>query len=174
LLAAGLHDTALTGTALSAMAAGNLAGALAYARWPIRRWRPEIVVVSGLAVLAVPFAALRLVPGLWPTLVWFTVAGLVSAPVFGSLLAVRDREAPKQARTQVFTIGAGLKVTAAAAGAAAAGIATGLGAGTLLLLVAACQVVAAATGALILRRRPGPPASPGLPSYAATTAPSGR
>jgi hypothetical protein len=131
------------------------------------------VVVAGLAGLALPFVAVRLLSGLWPTLLCFALAGLVSAPVFSSLLAVRDREAPPEARTQVFTIGAGLKVTAAAAGAAAAGLATGLGAGTLLLLVAACQVVAAATGALILRRRPALPASPGSRSYAATTAPSG-
>jgi MFS family permease len=171
LLAADLHDTAVTGTALSAMAAGNLAGALLYAKWPIRRWRPEAVVVAGLAALALPFVAVRLLSGLWPTLLCFAAAGLVSAPIFSSLLAVRDREAPPEARTQVFTIGAGLKVTAAAAGAAAAGLATGLGAGTLLLLVAACQVVAAGTGALIMQS--ARKASPGIPSYAATTAPTG-
>jgi hypothetical protein len=129
------------------------------------------VVLTGLAALALPFVAVRVLPGLWPTMLCFAAAGLISAPVFSSLLTVRDREAPPAARTQVFTIGAGLKVTAAAAGAAAAGLATGLGAGTLLLLVAACQVVAAATGALIMRS--APKASPGIPSCVATTARSG-
>jgi MFS family permease len=174
LLAAGLHDTSITGTALSAMAVGDLAGALAYAKWPIRRPRPETVVLVGLALLAVPFAVLPAIPGVWPTLVLFAIAGLVSAPVFSSLLVVREREAPPEVRTQVFTIGAGLKVTAAATGAALAGVATGLGPGTLLLLVAASQLAATGAGVLILRMRPGPPASPGIPSYAATTAPTGR
>jgi hypothetical protein len=132
------------------------------------------VVLSDIALLCVPFAVLPLVPGLWPTLALFAAAGLISAPAFSSLLAVRDREAPAGVRTQIFTIGAGLKVTAAAAGAAAAGLATGLGAGTLLLAVAAAQLVAAATGLLILRRRPGPRVSPARPSCAATPVPSGR
>jgi hypothetical protein len=174
LLAAGLHRTALTGLALSALAAGNLAGALACAKWPIRRWRPELVVLAGLAVPAVPFAVLALIPGGWPTLVLFAIAGLAVAPVSSSLFAVRDREAPPEVRTQVFTIGAGLKVTAAAAGAAGAGLVTGLGAGTLLLLVAACQLASSGAGFLILRRRPEPPASPVPPSRAATPARTGR
>jgi MFS family permease len=174
LIAADLHDAAVTGLALSTMAAGGLLGSLACARWPIRRVRPETVVLAGLVAQAVPFAVLRFVPGLWPTLLLFALAGLATAPVFSSLLVVRDREAPPEARTQVFTIGAGLKVTAAAAGAALAGLATGLGAGTLLLLVAAGQVLAGGAGVLILRRRPAPPASPAHPSRAATPASSGR
>jgi MFS family permease len=174
LLAADLHNTTITGTALSALAAGNLAGASAYAKWPIRRWRPELVVLVGLAIPAVPFAALPLIPGVWPTLVLFAAAGLAVAPVSSSLFVVRDREAPPEVRTQVFTIGAGLKVTAAAAGAAAAGLATGLGSATLLLLVAASQVASSGAGFLLLRRRPDPPESPAIPSCAATPAPSGR
>jgi MFS family permease len=173
-LAAELHRATITGTALSALAAGNLVGALAYAKWPIRRWRPELVVLAGLAIPALPFALLPLVPGVWPTMILFAAAGLAVAPVSSSLFVVRDREAPPAVRTQVFTIGAGLKVTTAAAGAAVAGLVTGLGAGSLLLLVAASQVVAAAIGFLILRRRPDPPASPARPSCAATPAPIDR
>jgi hypothetical protein len=56
-------------------------------------------------------------------------------------------------RTQVFTVGAGLKVTAAAGGAALAGVATGLGAGALLLAVAGSQLAAALAAAVMLRRR---------------------
>jgi hypothetical protein len=151
-LAAGTGDTALTGLALSAMAVGNLVSALLYARFPIRRWRPESVVLAGLFALAVPFAVLAAVPGRWPTLVLFAVAGLIDGPLFASLLTVRDREAPPAVRTQVFTIGAGLKVTAAAAGAALAGWGTGLGAGVLLLAVAGSQVLAGVAAAAFLRR----------------------
>jgi MFS family permease len=152
-LAAQLGDTALTGIALSVLALGNLISSLAYARFPIRRWRPESVVLAGLFALAVPFALLPLMPGRWPTLILFAVAGLIDGPLFASLLIVRDREAPREVRTQIFTIGAGLKVTAGAAGAALAGLATGLGAGVLLLAVAATQVLAGAAAIGFLRRR---------------------
>jgi MFS family permease len=152
-LATQLGDTALTGIALSVMAGGSLISSLAYARYPIRRRRPESVVLISLFALAVPFALLPLMPGRWPTLILFAVAGLIDGPLFASLLVVRDREAPPEVRTQVFTIGAGLKVTAGAAGAALAGLATGLGAGVLLLAVAATQVLAGATAIGFLRRR---------------------
>jgi MFS family permease len=164
LLAARLHDPALTGLTLSAFAAGNLVSSLAYARLPVRRVSPERLMLAGLAAMSVPFAVLPLVDGRWPTLALFTVAGLINGPVFASLLVVRDREAPASVRTQVFTIGAGLKVTAAAAGVALAGVATGHGVAVLLLAVAAGQLVAGGVGALLLRtRRPAPRASPALP-----------
>jgi predicted MFS family arabinose efflux permease len=160
LLATGLHDPALTGLTLSALAAGNLVSSLAYARLPVRRWRPEHVVVGAVIALAVPFALLPLVDGRWATLALFAVAGLIEGPLIASLLIVRDREAPPAARTQIFTIGAGLRVTAAAAGVALAGLATGYGVVVLLLAVAAGQLVAGGLGAVLLRtRRPAPRAS---------------
>jgi MFS family permease len=164
LLAAGLHDPALTGLTLSAFAAGNLVSSLAYARLPVRRLRPERLMLAGLVAMSLPFAVLPLVGGRWPTLALFVVAGLINGPLFASLLVVRDREAPPEARTQVFTIGAGLKVTAAAAGVALAGLATGHGTTVLLLAVAASQLLAGGLGAVLLRRRrPAPRVSPALP-----------
>jgi predicted MFS family arabinose efflux permease len=153
LLATRLAEPALTGVALSAMAAGNLVGSLAYARFPIRRWRPEAVVVACLFAAAVPFAVLPLIPGRWPTLILFAAVGLVEGPQFASLLLVRDREAPAEVRTQIFTLGAGLKVTGAAAGAALAGLATGMGATVLLIAVVASQVLAGVVAAAFLARR---------------------
>jgi MFS family permease len=153
------HDPALTGIALSVMAAGNLVSSLAYTAHPITRWRPERVVLVLLAALAGPFALMALLPGTVALLGLFALAGLINGPLFCVLLAVRDREAPAAVRTRVFTLGAGLKVTAAAAGAALAGWSTGLGPAVLLLTVAAVQVLAAATGTALIRR-PAPPASP--------------
>jgi predicted MFS family arabinose efflux permease len=155
-LAVRLGDTALTGVALSAMAVGALVSSLAYARFPIRRRQPEHVVLAGLAALAVPLALLAVLPGRWPALALFAVAGLIEGPLFASLLTVRDREAPAAVRTQVFTIAAGLKVTAAAAGAALAGLVAGAGAAALVLGVAGTQAVAAAVTAALLRRRAAP------------------
>jgi predicted MFS family arabinose efflux permease len=164
LLATGLHDPALTGLTLSAFAVGNLVSSLAYARLPLRRLRPEVVVPAGLLALSVPFAVLPVAGGRWPTLALFLVAGLVNGPTFASLLVVRDREAPPAVRTQVFTIGAGLKVTAAAAGVALAGLATGRGVAVLLLAVAGTQLLAGGLGAALLRRRrPVPRVSPARP-----------
>ena len=112
-------------------------------------------MLVSLFALAAPFALLAAVPGRWPALVLFAVAGLIDGPLFASLLAVRDREAPPAVRTQVFTIGAGLKVSAAAAGAALAGLASGAGAAVLLLAVAGSQVVAGVAAAALLRRGRG-------------------
>ena len=156
MLATGLQDAALTGLALSAFAAGNLVGSVSYSRLPLRRVRPEVMVWAGLLIMAVPFAVLPLAGGRWPTPALFALAGLVNGPTFASLLVVRDREAPPAVRTQVFTIGAGLKVTAAAAGAAVAGLVTGWGSAPLLL--------AGGLGvALLLRRGPAPRAWPAHP-----------
>jgi MFS family permease len=54
---------------------------------------------------------------------------------------------------QVFTLGAGLKSTFAAAGAAAAGALSGLGAAPLVLGTAVCQVAAAAVARVLLTAR---------------------
>jgi predicted MFS family arabinose efflux permease len=164
LLAAGLGDPTLTGLTLSAFAAGNLVSSLAYARRPLRGARPEVVVLAGVLAEAVPFALLPAVDGRGATLALFAAAGLINGPLFASLLVVRDREAPAAVRTQIFTIGAGLKVTAAAAGVALAGLATGRGAAFLLFAVAAGQVLAGGAGAALLRmRRPAPRESPAHP-----------
>jgi MFS family permease len=152
-------DPELTGIMLSAMAVGGLAGSLAYSARPIRRWSPETVVLVSLLATTVPFALVPVFHRTPVTLVLFAVAGLIDGPMFTALLAVRDREAPSAVRTQVFTIGAGLKVTAGAAGAALAGIATGLGPAVLLLGVAGSQLLAAALAAVVGRRtisRPAP------------------
>jgi MFS family permease len=173
LLAVRAGDPALTGVALSVMAAGNLVGALAYTPRPIRRWSPEAVVAVCLLLLTVPFGLLAVTGQRWVALGLFAVAGLLFGPMTTALFTVRDREAPPAVRTQVFTIGAGMKVTAGAAGAALGGLATGLGPGGLLLVVAASQLTAGLT-AVALLRRPGPAGLPGTPSRAATPAPSGR
>jgi predicted MFS family arabinose efflux permease len=151
LLAARTQHSELTGVVLSVTAAGGLAGSLACARWPIRG-RPELVVVACVGASAAPFLLLAALPGGWWTLPLFALAGLLSGPMAVSLFAARDRESPPGARTQVFTLGAGLKVTGAAAGAAIAGLAAGVGPLVLLAGVAGCQVAGSAVGAALLGR----------------------
>jgi MFS family permease len=162
-LAVRAHDPALTGITLSVMAVGDLTGSLVYTARPIRRWKPETVVVVSLLTMTIPFALVPVVDRTPVTLVLFATAGLLTGPLFCALLAVRDREAPPALRTQVFTIGAGLKVTAGAAGAALAGFGTGLGPAVLVFGVAGSQLLAAGVAAALLRRRPAPSASPARP-----------
>lgn len=148
-IATARHDPPLTGLIMAVTAAGGLAGSLLTTRIPVVHRRPERTLLVCTAATAVPFTLVALVPGGWPLL---AVTGLAMGPVTVALFSVRDREAPPEMRTQVFTLGAGIKVTSAAAGSAVGGLLAGAGSAPLLTLIAAGQVLAALTGALILRR----------------------
>ncbi|MCY1145279.1 MFS transporter [Actinoplanes sp. Pm04-4] len=154
LLAAQEDRPELTGLILSAGAFGVLIGSLICTRWPIRRWRPERVVAFCIGATTVPFLILMFLPGGWAGLPLFALAGVLGAPVSVAVFAVRDQESPPGLRTQVFSLGAGLKVTAAAAGAAVAGFAAGLGAPALLAAVAVCQALGAVAVVLVGRVTP--------------------
>ncbi|MFJ4525666.1 MFS transporter [Streptomyces sp. NPDC088810] len=142
-----------TGGLMTAFAAGALAGSLGYAYRPVGEERPERVVLWGLLGTAFPLAAVPWSGHVLVATVLFAAAGFCTGPLFSALLASRERYAPAAVRTQVFTLGAGLKSTFAAAGAAAAGALSGLGAAPLLLGTAACQVAAAAVGRVLLTGR---------------------
>ncbi|MEU0154640.1 MFS transporter [Micromonospora fulviviridis] len=151
LLAGRFQHTSYTGLFLAVASVGGLVGSLWCARYPIRAHPPERVVLACLLATAAPFALVPLVPSVWATLPLFALVGLLSGPLFCAVLAVREQEAPPAAHTQVFTVGAGLKSTAAAAGAALAGALAASGAGLLLLGMAACQALGAVAGAAVLR-----------------------
>ncbi|GIM94288.1 MFS transporter [Paractinoplanes toevensis] len=151
LLAVRAGDTAYTGVVLSVAAAGGLAGSLLTTVFPIRRRSPLVVVVLGAAGTGLTFLLLAVVPHGWPALVLFAVAGALGAPLVVAVFAVRDRAAPPELRTQVFTLGAGLKVTGAALGAAVAGLAAPAGAVVLLLGIAGCQLLAVLATLLVGR-----------------------
>ncbi|MEU2427325.1 MFS transporter [Streptomyces sp. NPDC007851] len=153
LLAGEYHASWATGGLMTAFAAGALAGSLSYAYRPVGAHRPERVVLWGLLATGIPLATVPLAQHAVPAVGLFAAAGFCTGPLFSALLASRERYAPASARTQVFTLGAGLKSTFAAAGAAAAGALNGLGATALLLGTAACQVVAAALGLALLTGR---------------------
>ena len=153
LLGRGPDDAATAGAYLAALAAGALLGSLAYARRPVGAGAPEWVVVACLVATAVPLACASLVSGVAPTLLLFGLAGLVGGPLDSSLFVVRDRGAPAEAHAQVFTLGAGLRMTAAAVGSGLAGVFAGVGGDGLLLATAGCQLLGATSGALLLTSR---------------------
>ena len=71
------------------------------------------------------------------------------------MLLIRKQQSPPTLRSQVFTVGAGLRAAAAAAGAAVAGLAAGLGAETLLATIGLVWI---ASGAMLLAYPKGAPA----------------
>ncbi|MGW0421467.1 MFS transporter [Streptomyces sp. NPDC003015] len=157
LLAAEYHAAWAAGGLMTAFAAGALAGSLSYACRPVGRHRPERVVLWGLPTTGIPLAMVPWAGHAVAAAALFAMAGFCTGPLFSALLASRERYAPVPVRTQIFTLGAGLKSTFAAAGAGVAGVLSGLGAVPLMLGAAACQVLAGALAlALLTGRRTGP------------------
>jgi len=151
LLAEQHRHPAAAGWLLTSVAAGGLVGSLAWTWRPAAPDHAPTVVMGGLAAAGVPLAVAAVLPsGLQVTAVLFAVSGLSTGPLFGALLMTRHHHAPAAARTQVFTLGAGAKITATAAGAAAAGTLAGHTTAALLLLAGSCPVAAGVLGQLSL------------------------
>ncbi|KUL52348.1 hypothetical protein ADL22_05265 [Streptomyces sp. NRRL F-4489] len=152
LLAAHRGSPGSGGVLMTAFATGALAGSLAVAHW---RPRLSSQLVATLALLgtgaALGAAALLPVPAAVAAL--FVVAGLCDGPLLTATLRIRADHAPAPVRAQVFTLGAGLKITAAACGAALTGLAATLPPPALLLGIAALQIAAALLHTLLLRVR---------------------
>jgi hypothetical protein len=89
-------------------------------------------------------------------------------PFTGALFTTRHTHAPENARAQVFTISAGLKVTTAAAGAAIGGSIAHLPVSTQLLFTGVSPVLAGAVRGPPLRWRLAETAihAPGQPNAA--------
>ncbi|MCJ1686455.1 MFS transporter [Rathayibacter sp. VKM Ac-2927] len=129
-------STAAAAGLLTAFAVGGLLGAIAVA---VRRWThrpPAWAMGAGFAATGVALLAAAPDLGIVVALVAFAVAGVFTAPANAAMLLLRDQESPAAVRSQVFTIGAGLRAAAAAVGAALAGAASGLDAGWLILGIA--------------------------------------
>lgn len=151
-LAAARHHGEAAPWLLSALAAGALAGSLAWTARPATRQRMPAAVMASLAGVGLLLAAATLVPTITLSVVAFAAAGLFLGPLTGAMFTTRHDRSPAPVRTQIFTITAGLRVSVTAAGAALSGALTPLPAGAQLLAVAACPLLAAALGALALCR----------------------
>ncbi|HSX28461.1 MAG TPA: MFS transporter [Candidatus Saccharimonadales bacterium] len=138
------------GVLMSVLSASALAATIAYAKWPTR-YSPDTIallttVVLAVAMLILAFADSRLI-------VFFAmlVAGLADGPQLAAIFAVRHREAPSYSRSQVFTTGASLKITAAAAGALLAGYLVAESLQVTILVICLVQLMAA-TSFMVLGR----------------------
>ncbi|WP_230672205.1 MFS transporter [Rathayibacter sp. Leaf248] len=153
-----LGSTAGAAWILTAFAIGGLLGAVAVAA---RRWTqrpPSWVMGAGFAATGASLLLAAPDLGIVVVIVAFAVAGVFTAPANAAMLMLRDQESPAAVRSQVFTIGAGLRAAAAAVGATLAGAASGLDAGWLVIGIAAIWIV---SGALLRAfPRPGTGSSP--------------
>ncbi|MEU7315715.1 MFS transporter [Streptomyces sp. NPDC007083] len=143
------------GLLMTAFAVGGLAGSLVAARWPGAPG-PARSARLGLLVTAAGLAGASLTPSLLWTAALFLCAGLGEGPLLSATLRLRAVHAPEGTRAQVFTLGAGLKLTAGAAGTALVGGLTVLSPQSLLLLIAALQLAAAALLRGLCHSRPTP------------------
>ncbi|SOD59011.1 Major Facilitator Superfamily protein [Streptomyces zhaozhouensis] len=156
LLAEGFGAPGQAGALLTAFALGALLGALAVPGTV----EPGRLAGWSLLGLGLALSAAAWAPGLACALPLYALAGCCDGPLLTATLRLRAAHAPAHARAQVFTLGAGLKLTAASLGAAAVGLAAALPPPALLLTVALCQLAAAALHRA-LAGRPAPTAPTG-------------
>lgn len=153
-LAVARSDDAAEGAIIvTAFAIGGLLGALWNSARP-SRLRPEVEMGLGFAATGAftVFAAADL--GLWWAVFAIGVSGMFTAGSAAAMLLIRKQQSPPALRSQVFTVGAGLRAAAAAAGAAVAGLAAGVGAEALIVAIG---VVWIASGAMLLAYPKGAP-----------------
>lgn len=111
---------------MTSFAIGSLVGALFETARPTRQ-RPHFVMMAcflatGLLTIAASFD----VGTTWTTIV-IGLSGIFTAPSAAAMLFLRNRHSPPLLKSQIFTVTAGLRATASAAGAALAASAAGLG-----------------------------------------------
>ncbi|MFF8267072.1 MFS transporter [Streptomyces sp. NPDC016562] len=172
LLAAGLDSPGAGGVLMTAFAVGALAGSLTLGR--MTSVEPGRLVRWALTGTGVALTAAAFTPSLALTAALFAVAGVCDGPLLTATLRIRAEFAPAGVRTQVFTLGAGLKMTAASAGAALVGLAAAAPAGLLLTGIAGLQFAAALLHVLASGRAPAPAEAVTGPSAGFATTPPGR
>lgn len=136
-----VHQAALI---VTAFAVGGLAGALLSAIRPGTRFTPLAVMAGGWAatglftLLAVPDLGL-----IW-TIVVIGISGVFTASSNAAMLLLRKLNSPEGVRSQVFTIGSGLRAASGALGAAVAGVIAGVDAGILVAAIGIVWILSAA------------------------------
>jgi MFS family permease len=128
---------------VTAFAVGGLLGALWNSAQP-SRYRPEITMGVGFAATGVFTVLAAIDLGTAWTIVAIGASGLFTAPSAAAMLLIRKQQSPPSLRSQVFTVGAGLRAAAAAAGAAVAGLSAGIGADALIIAIGAVWIASAA------------------------------
>ncbi|MFD9304329.1 MFS transporter [Streptomyces sp. NPDC060048] len=170
LLATTLGSPRGGGVLMTAFALGALTGSLTLGR--ITAVPPGRLARWAMATTGVALTAAAFTPSLALTAVAFAVAGVCDGPLLTATLRIRSDFAPEGVRTQVFTLGAGLKVTAASTGAALVGLAAAAPPWTLVLAIAALQLAAALLHTLVTAGGPARGPQAATSAACAATVPS--
>jgi hypothetical protein len=149
-LATSQHRPAGSGLLLTAVAAGAFIGSLLWIWRPIAIDRAPLVTAISMVGIGIPIAIAAIAPTLEATAALFGLSGIFIGPFGSALFLARTQYAAPAVRTQIFTIGAGLKVTASALGAALIGFAAGLPLTIQLLLIASSPLLAGTLGTVLL------------------------
>jgi hypothetical protein len=161
------------GVLMTAFAVGALVGTLTVGR--LSGVEPGRLARWAMAATGAALAVTALSPSIVVGAVLFGVAGVCDGPILTATLRTRSQYAPEAVRTQVFTLGAGLKLTAGSVGAALVGLSAAAPPQSLLLGIAVVVLASALLHAR-LARVPVPAAAPVATarSAASATAPAGR
>ncbi|MFK0253795.1 MFS transporter [Streptomyces sp. NPDC090445] len=170
LLAGRLGSPGAGGVLMTAFALGALGGSLTLGR--LAGVEPGRLARWAMAGTGVALGAAAFSPSVAVGAVLFAVAGVCDGPLLTATLRIRADHAPDAVRTQVFTLGAGLKLTAASVGAALVGLAAGAPPQLLLSGVAVLVLASALLHLLVSPRGAGAgaAAATGLPAGSATAA----
>lgn len=174
LLASRLGSPGAGGVLMTAFAVGALAGSLTLGR--ITTVEPGRLARRAMAGTGAALAAAAFSPSVTVGAVLFAAAGVCDGPLLTATLRIRSEYAPDAVRTQVFTLGAGLKLTAASVGAALVGFAAAAPPQALLAGISVLILAAALLHALVARQGPAPAGAAAVtgPSGDSATAPAGR
>ncbi|MFI5863518.1 MFS transporter [Streptomyces sp. NPDC051546] len=150
LLATSLGSPGGGGVLMTAFALGALTGSLTLGR--ITTVPPGRLARWAMAATGVALTVAAFTPSLPLAAVAFAAAGVCDGPLLTATLRIRSEFAPDGTRTQVFTLGAGLKVTAASTGAALVGLAADVRPWILVLAIAVLQLAAALLHTVVTAR----------------------
>jgi MFS family permease len=131
------------GVLASVLSVGALLATIAYTKWPTKH-SPDMIAFATTLVLAAAMLILAFAGNILVALTAMLIAGIADGPQLAAIFAVRHREAPERLRSQVFTTGASLKITAAAIGAGAAGQLASSPLRVTILVACGVQIVAVA------------------------------
>ncbi|MFI8278578.1 MFS transporter [Streptomyces sp. NPDC085929] len=174
LLASRLGSPGAGGVLMTAFAVGALAGSLTLGR--ITALEPGRLARWAMAGTGAALAVAAFAPSVTLAAALFAAAGVCDGPLLTATLRIRSEYAPDAVRTQVFTLGAGLKLTAASVGAALVGFAAAAPPQALLAGISVLILAAALLHALVARQAPAPAGAAAAtePSGGSATAPAGR
>ena len=130
------------GMLASVLSVGALLATIAYAKWPTKH-SPDVIAFATTLVLALAMLVLAFASNVFVAFVAMLIAGIADGPQLAAIFSVRHREAPERLRSQVFTTGASLKITAAAIGAGLAGLLSVTSLMTTTIVAGVVQVLAA-------------------------------